>query len=161
MKISKTFSYILGLSVFLVLLFIVMKRKSIHLFYPTGIKNISVNEAYNVLKTERPLLLDVRNIEEYEVSHLEGALRYDSDMFKQADTSKTIITYCTVGVRSAKLTKELQENGFSKIYNMDGGIIEWKNKGYDVVDMTEKPTDKVHVYNGFFGLWLKNGEAIK
>ncbi|MGW8122535.1 rhodanese-like domain-containing protein [Roseivirga echinicomitans] len=131
------------------------------LFYPYEVSNIGLEKAKSMIESRQVQIFDVREKEEYEVSHLSGAKRYTSEALNNMELDTEILLYCTVGVRSANLAKALQDKGFSNVHNIDLGIVNWKNKGFEVVDDKEKPTDKVHVYKGVFGLWLKKGIAVK
>ena len=43
---------------------------------------------------------------------------------------------------------------------MYGGIFEWVNEGFPVVNNQEKQTDNVHAYNKSWGIWLKKGVKV-
>ena len=73
------------------------------------------------------MLLDVREIEEYEVSHLSGALQVNPDLkdFSELDgitTDTPIIAYCSVGYRSSALVQRLMEAGYTNVSNLEGSI---------------------------------------
>lgn len=135
--------------------------QTLRLLYPKEIFNISPIEAKRLIESPKVLILDVREQAEYEVSHLSGAKRFTPEVLRNIEPHTKILMYCTVGVRSANLAKELQTQGFLNVYNIDLGIVNWKNQGFEVVDNKEQLTEKVHVYKGVFGLWLKKGEAVK
>jgi rhodanese-related sulfurtransferase len=84
-------------------------------------------------------VIDVRTPAEYAVGHLPGALNRDlsSPTFKddidQLEKDKTYLVYCASGVRSTAAAKVMQESGFQRIYNMDGGITAWKAQNLPVV----------------------------
>ncbi|HCQ29365.1 MAG TPA: rhodanese-like domain-containing protein, partial [Flavobacteriales bacterium] len=48
--------------------------------------------------------------------------------------------------------------GYKNVFNLYGGIFDWKNKGFRVVDNQGKETEKVHPYNEKWGVWLTKGE---
>ncbi len=62
---------------------------------------------------------------------------------------QTIVVYCSVGVRSDKIAKEIIDAGYTKVHNMLGGIFEWINKGHPVYDTSGNPTPYVHAYSKF------------
>lgn len=109
-------------------------------------------------------LLDARAYREYEVSHLMGA-RYvgydDFNLSRIADLSRNapVVVYCSVGYRSEKIAQKLQQAGFSEVYNLYGGIFEWVNQGYPVVN-AEGRTKQVHAFDRVWGIWLKKGEKV-
>ena len=150
----------LGL-LFLLTTILYFTPQTARLFYPKEVLNISPSEAKNLIQSQKLLILDVREQAEYEVSHLSGAKRFTPEVLKSIEPDTEILVYCTVGVRSASLAKELKNQGFSNVHNIDLGIVNWKNQGFEVVDDKEQTTEKVHVYKGIFGHWLKKGEAVK
>lgn len=111
-------------------------------------------------------LFDVREAGEYSVSRIEGAIHIPpgEDQVQQAlpsdlDKSAPIVVYCSVGYRSEKLTEVLQGMGYNNVRNLYGGIFEWVNRGYPVVDDSGS-TERVHAYNFFWGAWLTRGEKV-
>ena len=66
--------------------------------------------------------------------------------------------YCSVGYRSEKISEKLEKLGYTNIYNLYGGIFEWKNVGKKVYDNKGQVTEKVHAYDNVWGRWLQNGE---
>ena len=112
------------------------------------------------------LLLDAREKNEYAVSHLEEAISvgYDDfhiDSVSMDDRSAPIVVYCSVGYRSEQVAKQLIEAGYTTVYNLYGGIFEWKNQDGEVVDPESgDPTDEVHAFDRKWGVWLKEGTKI-
>ncbi|MEM8647408.1 MAG: rhodanese-like domain-containing protein, partial [Pseudomonadota bacterium] len=117
------------------------------------------------------IIFDVREKGEFAVSHLSNAIRIDPDtrpaefMRKHADriAGKTILVYCSVGVRSsalaARLARVLKREGDTKIYNLTGGIFQWHNEGRPLTRGDES-TRFVHPYNRSWGQLLSNRELI-
>ncbi|MCS5489749.1 rhodanese-like domain-containing protein [Algoriphagus limi] len=108
-------------------------------------------------------VLDTREKEEFEVSHLEGAINVGYDNFSmsqldQLDPEKPVLVYCTVGARSQDIGKKLTEKGF-QVYNLYGGIFQWVNDGRNVYDQSGKTT-RVHTYNLAWSIWLEKGEKV-
>lgn len=100
---------------------------------------------------ELPLLLDVREPEEYAVSHLPDARRVDPE----ADTEKllaslapgrSVVLYCSVGYRSSKLAARLLAAGASNVRNLEGSIFQWANEGRPL-QRDGKPVHQVHPYS--------------
>ena len=108
--------------------------------------------------TARPLLLDVRTPPEFAVSHLAGARRVDpgDDAAQVADLPLTepIVTYCSVGYRSAQFAEKLQRAGYRDVRNLEGSIFAWANEGRPLVRDTDTPTREVHPFNRWWGLLL-------
>lgn len=78
------------------------------------------------------ILLDVRQPEEYRSGHLPGAvfmpLPYLIDNVGELDPAKSVLVYCRSGNRSLAAAAFLLSEGFSKVYNMDGGITAWNGE---------------------------------
>ncbi|MEM9671473.1 MAG: rhodanese-like domain-containing protein [Bacteroidota bacterium] len=110
-------------------------------------------------------LLDTRAHEEFRVSHLPDAEFVDYDSFELGDVSHlskedTVVVYCSVGYRSERVGEALKEAGFQQVYNLYGGIFQWKNEGHEVVNSQNQPTDSVHTYNRNWSKWLKSGVKV-
>jgi len=116
-----------------------------------------------MMQNDSFLLLDSREPAEYYVSHLAGSklFGYDSadfDLLKDADKSKPVVIYCSVGKRSENTGIELKKLGFTEVYNLYGGIFDWTNKGFPVLDAEGNRVEKVHPYNTAWGIWVNNYE---
>ncbi len=114
---------------------------------------------------EGAILLDTREKEEYDVSHIPNAVfsgykDFNSDVLKGLSKTDPIVVYCSVGYRSERIGEKLQKMGYSKVYNLYGGIFEWKNSGSEVVDADGNKTEKVHTYNKKWSQWLTRGEKV-
>ncbi|MEB2779797.1 rhodanese-like domain-containing protein [Algoriphagus sp. C2-6-M1] len=109
-------------------------------------------------------VLDTREKEEFEVSHLKNAIwvGYDTFTLKNVaslDKSKPVLVYCTVGARSQDIGKKLKEAGYNEVYNLYGGLIEWVNEGKPIFQ-DDFPTKKVHTYSQSWGIWLNKAEKV-
>ena len=88
---------------------------------------------------QRPVLLDVREREEYREGHLEGALALPRGFLEMRveeavpDKSAPVVAYCAGGVRSLIAARTLKEMGYTDVRSMAGGYTAWKNAGYDWV----------------------------
>jgi molybdopterin/thiamine biosynthesis adenylyltransferase/rhodanese-related sulfurtransferase len=84
---------------------------------------------------EAPLLLDVREKEEYRDGHLEGALSLPRGFLEirveeaVPDHTTPIIAYCAGGTRSLIAARTLREMGYENVTSMSGGFTGWKNAG--------------------------------
>ncbi len=94
-----------------------------------GITSITVEEYKEWRSTNKPhQLIDVREIFEYEIDNLGGELMPLGELEKhKAQLSKDvpIVVHCRSGVRSRKAITSLQNDGFTNLYNLEGGIMEW------------------------------------
>jgi sulfur-carrier protein adenylyltransferase/sulfurtransferase len=76
-------------------------------------------------------ILDVREPHEYQICNLRGYLIPVGDIPKRAselDSSREIVAHCKLGGRSAKAVNFLRRAGFTKIYNLSGGINAWADR---------------------------------
>ena len=109
--------------------------------------------------SNRPVLLDVREQEEYEVSHLKDAVRAASakealEALEGVPTDRPVVLYCSVGYRSSEMAGFLQKRGFEKVYNLEGSIFAWANEGKPVYRGGER-VQVVHPYDRVWGKLLK------
>jgi rhodanese-related sulfurtransferase len=81
-------------------------------------------------------LIDVREESEWTKDHLPGAIHVGRGVLERdieqkiPDTGAEIVLYCGGGFRSALAADNLQQMGYTKVLSMDGGIREWREKGY-------------------------------
>ncbi len=106
-----------------------------------------------------PLLLDVRDENEYAVSHLSGAVRVEKDFAVQLSRigitkERPIVVYCSVGYRSAVLARALQKEGFTNVRNLEGSIFAWANEGRPLVN-SNGATSGAHPFNPLWGRYLE------
>lgn len=139
--------------------------KKINSLLSHSVPLVHENELNENFENGEFVLLDTRSAEEYKISHLEGArfVDYDdftSDMVKDIDKNKPVVLYCSVGYRSEKIGEKLQELGYTKVYNLYGGIFDWKNRDNTVVNTNNAETDSIHTYNKNWSQWLKKGVKV-
>jgi molybdopterin/thiamine biosynthesis adenylyltransferase/rhodanese-related sulfurtransferase len=84
----------------------------------------------------RPLLLDVREQDEWQEGHLPGAIHVPRGNLESRiealvpDKSREVVIYCAVGSRSAFAAKSLTELGYGNVSSLSGGFTDWKRNGY-------------------------------
>ncbi len=127
-----------------------------------SVNEISVDEA---AVDSTAVFIDTRELAEYNVSHIEHAIwvgydDFDANRLKDVEKNARLIIYCSVGYRSEKITEKLIQLGFTNISNLYGGIFEWVNNCYPVVDTNGNQTSKVHAYSSKWGIWLNKGEKV-
>ena len=127
---------------------------------------IAVAELKNLQQKNKVIILDSRELDEFKVSHIEGAILVGYNHFRlsslpdSVDKKTPIVVYCTLGVRSEVIANQLIENGYTDVKNLYGGISEWKNKDYIVIDSIQRRTENIHVYSKKWGKWLTKGNPI-
>lgn len=127
--------------------------------------NVKEMGAKDAKRDTTAVFLDAREKKEYDVSHLKNAIwvgydDFDMKRVKDIAKEKKVIVYCSVGYRSEKITEKLTKAGYTNVTNVVGGIFEWKNLDYPIVDNTGKETERVHAYSKTWGIWLNKGEKV-
>ena len=89
-------------------------------------QTITTNEALKLFD-DGATIIDVRTEEEYNESHIKGAVNIPLDTIDTItyDKNETLIIYCASGVRSVKAINKLVDMGYISLYNLDGGLINW------------------------------------
>ncbi len=89
---------------------------------------VTVQEFSNIWKDNETILLDVRTVEEFSFCNLGGTNIPLNDLERKINIlpkDKEIYCLCHHGVRSRYAQAFLLENGYSKVYNISGGIDAW------------------------------------
>jgi rhodanese-related sulfurtransferase len=106
----------------------------------------------------RPLLIDVRTRQEYEVSHLPRAVwaerpnRLPPPCAKPRMGRQSCSTV-PLGVRSCKAAATLMRSGRTNVFNLQGSIFQWANEGRTLV-ANDRAVHVVHPYNERWGVLL-------
>ena len=98
--------------------------------------HVNASEFNSLIDDPNTLLVDMRNHYESEIGHFEGAILPDVDSFRESlpiiekkfekhKKSKNIVMYCTGGIRCEKASAFLKHKGYEKVYQLNGGIIEY------------------------------------
>ena len=101
-----------------------------YILFQSSIFTISADLFYSE-RTPENLLIDVRTVEEYEESHIAGALNISvlSDDFNEKinefPKDAPIFIYCRSGKRSKKAAIQMDSLGFKKIFDLEGGYLAW------------------------------------
>jgi adenylyltransferase/sulfurtransferase len=81
---------------------------------------------------ETPLILDVREPNEYQINRIEGStlipLGELPRRYQELPKDREIVAQCKSGARSAKAMDFLKSVGFPHVKNLRGGILEWIDK---------------------------------
>ena len=107
--------------------FIIIISLSLH--SQDEIKSINFDEYSSLSKSKDFLIIDVRTPEEYKINRIKNSINinfYDEkfiDMFKNINDAKHVLIYCRSGRRSLEAVEILTDKGFSKLYNLKGGIL--------------------------------------
>jgi len=94
-----------------------------------GIKTITTNELREELKDKNKQFIDVRTLGEYKGNHIREfkniPLNQLPQKLNQLSKEKEVVVICQSGMRSARASKILKQNGFEKVTNVRGGMSAW------------------------------------
>lgn len=120
-----------------------MKKKIISLIVCTllltacgsGYKTITENEAKPLI-LDGAVIIDVRTGQEYASGYIDGAINIPVENISSINYDKdtVIILYCASGMRSSNAAETLFDLGYTNVYNLDGGLINW---GEELVEIAE------------------------
>ncbi len=88
-------------------------------------------------KGEELILVDCREVEEYNQGHIKGSKLIPLSNFGENSKSltnkkATIILQCRSGKRSLTAAQHLNNEGYEKLYNLEGGILAWQKSGFPI-----------------------------
>ena len=108
-----------------------------------------------------PALIDTREAAEFDVSHLADARRVEpgSDPATlHLPKDHPVVTYCSVGYRSANFAQRLRQAGYTHVQNLEGSLFQWANEGRPLVANQGPRVERVewvHPCNKIWGLLLQ------
>ena len=122
------------------------------------IPEVSAQQVNELLKNngKSPVLLDVRESDEWRQGHLEGALSLPRGFLEiKVETAvpnkeTPIIAYCAGGVRSLLAAKAMKEMGYQNVSSMAGGYTAWKNGGFNWVQDFQYTSEQLIRYSRHF-----------
>ncbi|MEE4198682.1 MAG: rhodanese-like domain-containing protein [Bacteroidales bacterium] len=101
--------------------------------------NVSADEFYTLINAVNGNIIDVRTLDEYNSGHIENAMLIDyyrgdlQHRLDSLDKSVPVLIYCRSGNRSATATNIMEFLGFRLIYNLENGIISWKEANFELI----------------------------
>lgn len=131
------------------------------------------SEELSQMDNNNYILFDVRERDEFVISHIDGAIWVNPSMevdefiekYSEQIVDKTLILYCSVGVRSSRLAEKLLKKVASpiitQVYNLENGLFGWHNESRPLIqkqDNSEKNTDYIHPYNFIWGRMINRKE---
>jgi adenylyltransferase/sulfurtransferase len=98
-----------------------------------AIPGVSPHELKRRMDAGEPFkLIDVREPFEHEIARIDGAklipLGEISERLDELEGEQPIVVHCHSGQRSAQAVRLLQQRGFTKVYNLEGGIDAWSDQ---------------------------------
>jgi rhodanese-related sulfurtransferase len=124
-----------------------------------GLRALQINDTVT--------LVDAREQHEYNISHINNAIyagyntfNVDSISNKISDKNTSIVVYCSLGIRSEDVAEALKKEGYTNVRNLYGGIFEWNNNAYPIVNSKNQKTDSIHVFSREWSQWSTKGIPI-
>ena len=122
------------------------------------VPEVSAQQVNELLKNngKSPILLDVRESDEWRQGHLEGALPLPRGFLEikvesvVPDKNAPIVAYCAGGVRSLLAAKAMKEMGYQNVSSMAGGYGAWKNGGFKWVQDFQYTPEQLIRYSRHF-----------
>ena len=103
----------------------------------TRVRETNVDEVKSRMdRGDKFVLVDVREESEFAKDHLPNAIHMGKGVMerdveqKVPDLNTPLVLYCGGGFRSALAADNLQKMGYTNVISMDGGIRDWREKGY-------------------------------
>lgn len=131
------------------------------------VKHVNSIDFKKLLKESSGTLLDVRTLGEFANGHIKnaGQLNYYALDFKQKllllPKSQPIYLYCNTGYRSQRAAEILVENGYTEVYNLEHGIMEWNLQNLPViVEPDAKPDTENKMEPDEFNALIQSGQRV-
>lgn len=113
------------------------------------IKNVNMQTFKELVDAGKGIILDVRTPEEISEGYINNASTinlYDDNFVEKINLipkDKEIYVYCKAGGRSSQAAEILKQNGFNRIYNLEGGFMQWENNNFPVAKSKLEKDNKI------------------
>jgi rhodanese-related sulfurtransferase len=104
------------------------------------VKSINNHQATMLINKEDAVVIDTRSADEFAKGHISGSRHIPQTQIQEGKLSaienfksSPIIVLCETGVRSGSSANLLIKAGFSQVYNLSGGLSEWRAANLPVV----------------------------
>lgn len=103
-----------------------------------GFAELKPNDAVRIMNSAEPLILDVREDNEYQGGHIQGAThipvgQLEGRVNELAEwRERDVLIYCRAGQRSARAASILLRQGFKQLHKLDGGMMAWQSANLPV-----------------------------
>lgn len=108
-------------------------------YHKAGVKHVLPRDAFMAVIAEEAMLVDIREWPEVEDISADTArllihpMSMIVDSMDELPRDKALILLCAHGERSVNILDLLKKNGFSNVYNLDGGMVAWEEARLPVV----------------------------
>ncbi len=123
------------------------------------VQHVSTEELAKILEEQPDItLLDTREPEEYQISHIKGAVLAEDvgealDALENQTRDDLVVLYCSVGYRSSHIANKLRRRGFTNVVNVEGSLFKWANENRPIY-RGDSEVSKVHPYDDDWGRLL-------
>ena len=103
-------------------------------------EDINAEKFHQLIEKGDGIIIDVRTSQEFNSGHIIDATNIDfyskdfTDKLKIVRKDVPIYVYCRSGGRSSSAADKMEKLGFTKVYNMLGGIGSWQSEGYATIE---------------------------
>ena len=110
------------------------------------IEDVNTENFHQLIEKGDGIIIDVRTSQEFNSGHIIDATNIDfysddfTDKLKIVRKDVPIYVYCRSGGRSSSAADKMEKLGFTKVYNMIGGIGSWQSEGYETIKSKEVET---------------------
>lgn len=121
-------------------------------------KKINVVDLKKLFDAYQVVLVDVREKDEYEAEHIEGAISVPLSELSESNLPNALggklVIYCRSGIRSCTAYEKVKafKSDLEEVYSLEGGITAWKKKKYPVKKgegFCMPISQQVHIFIGF------------
>ena len=148
-------------------LFIFILFASTGLFANTDSTKINAHSFYNKTTDKDAVIIDVRTVTEFEKSHLANALNYNwnnkqdfQEQIKNIKKDAEIYVYCLSGARSSAAAAYMRKNGFTHVYELDGGILKWQEQKLPLTENKSSKNDSKSISIAAYNNIIHNSSKL-
>ena len=122
------------------------------LVFSQAITNVDALKFNELIQSGNGIILDVRTPQEYSRGHIANSALIniaDRDFVNKISLlqkDKPIYLYCLTGSRSRVAANYMSQMGFTNIYNLQQGILEWQRNNLPVVQSENSMAGNVKIY---------------
>jgi thiosulfate sulfurtransferase len=95
-------------------------------------QNITASDCQQLIQEHNPLILDCRDVKNYQAGHLDNALHVHEglkeSLVKRGDKQRSLLIYCYHGHSSQHLAEFFSDFGFKDVYSLEGGYTVWQEQ---------------------------------
>ena len=96
----------------------------------TSFKHLSVSELHHDLAENKYVVVDIRDENSFQASHIPGSIHLTNDSLAQflrdADFDQSVVVCCYHGISSQQAADFLISQDFTDVYSLDGGFVQWQ-----------------------------------